>query len=113
MMLHQIVEHGKGHVGAQGAGTVTQQQGSVHHLANLTALNNQGCLHTLTHANQVVVNSTHSQQRWDSGMRLVEVAIAQNNIVHALIYAGFGLMAEVIESLSKTFLTFSYLEYDG
>ena len=46
-------------------------------------------------------------------MRLVEVAIAQNNIVHALIYAGFGLVAEVIESLSKTFLTFSYLEYDG
>ena len=60
--FHQIIENGKRHVRTQCAGTITQQQGGVHHLANLTALHNQGRLHTLTHANQIVVNSTYSQQ---------------------------------------------------
>ena len=51
MLLHQIIQYSERHVRTQGTGTVAQQQGGVHHLANLTALNDQGCLHTLTYAN--------------------------------------------------------------
>ena len=40
VMLHQIVEDGECHVWAEGAGTIAQQQGGVHGLANLTALHN-------------------------------------------------------------------------
>ena len=112
MVLHQIVEYRKRHVWAQGAGSVTQQQGCVHYLANLTALNNQSCLHTLTYANQVVVNSTNGQQRWDGGMGIVQVAVAQDNVVHTLIYTGFGLVAQVVKSLAQAFLTLGHLKHD-
>ena len=112
VVLHQIVEYRKCHVWAQGAGSVTQQQGCVHYLANLTALNNQSCLHTLTYANQVVVNSTNGQQRWDGGMGIVQVAVAQDNVVHTLIYTGFGLVAQVVQSLAQAFLTLGHLKHD-
>ena len=65
VLLHQVVQHGKGHVRTNGTGTIAQKQSSVHHLAYLTTLDNQGCLHTLAHANQVVVNSRNGQQRGD------------------------------------------------
>ena len=54
--FHQIIEHGEGHVRTQGAGTIAQQQGSVHHLTDLTTLHNQCCLHTLAHTDQIVVD---------------------------------------------------------
>ena len=110
MLLHQIIQHGKRHVWAQGAGAIAQQQGGVHHLANLTALNNQGCLHTLTHADQIMVNSADGQQRWDGCMLLVEVAVAQDNVVNTLIYTGFSLMTQVVECLTKSFLALCYLK---
>ena len=113
MPLHKVVEDGERHIWAKCAGTITQQQGCVHSLANLTALNNQSCLHTLTYANQVVVNSTNGQQRWDGGMLIVEVAIREDDVVHTLIHTCLSIVAEVIECLPQTFLALCYLEEDG
>ena len=62
VFLHKVVQYGKGHVRTNGAGTVTQKKSSVHYLAYLTALDNQGCLYTLLHTYQIMVNSTYSQQ---------------------------------------------------
>ena len=61
-MLYQVVEDGECHVWTECAGTITQQQGCMHGLTNLTTLNNQGCLYALAHADQIMVNSTYSQQ---------------------------------------------------
>ena len=60
LLAHQVVEDGEGHVGADGAGTEAQQQGGVHHLTQLTCLNDQGGLHTFLHGDQVVVYGTDS-----------------------------------------------------
>ena len=100
--LHQIVEDGEGHVRTQRTCTIAQQQRCVHRLTNLTALHNQRRLHTLTHADQIVMHSRDSQQRRNRGMLIVDVAITQDDVVHALVHAGFSLMAKVVESLSKT-----------
>ena len=45
-------------------------------------------------------------------MRLVEVAVAQDDVVHTLVYTGFSLMTQVVECLAQTFLTLRYLEED-
>ena len=45
-------------------------------------------------------------------MRLVQVAIAQDNIVHTLVYTGFCLVAQVVERLTQTFLALRYLKED-
>ncbi len=65
VLLHQVVQHGKGHVRTDSTGTVAQEQSGVHYLAYLTALDNKSRLYTLAHANQVVVNSRNGQQGWD------------------------------------------------
>ena len=61
-LLHQVVEDGVGHVRTESGSTVAQQQGSVHHLADLTALDDQCGLHSLTHVDQVVVHGTHGEE---------------------------------------------------
>ena len=86
VFLHQVIQYSESHVGAQCAGTIAQQQSGVHHLANLTTLHNQRRLHTLTHANQIVMDSRDSQQRRYRRMRLVDVAIAQDDVVHTFIH---------------------------
>ena len=75
----------------------------MHYLANLAALNDQSCLYALSYANQIVVNGRNSQQRWDGGVRLVQVSVAQNNVVYTLVYTGFSLMAQVVERLYGVF----------
>ena len=37
-VFHQVIEHGEGHVGVDGTGTVAQQQGGVHDFAYFAAL---------------------------------------------------------------------------
>ena len=59
-----------------------------------------------------MVNGRNSQQRWDGGVRLVQVAVAQNNVVYTLVYTGFGLMAQVVKRLAQAFLTFCHLKHD-
>ena len=47
--LYQVVENGVGHVRTEGGSTVAQEQGSVHHFADLTAFHDQRCLHAFAH----------------------------------------------------------------
>ena len=56
--FHPVIEHGERHVRVEGAGTVAQQQGGMHHFADFPALDNQRRLHTLLHADQVVMHGT-------------------------------------------------------
>ena len=60
--LHQVVEHGEGHIRAQRRGSVAQQQRRMHRLANLTALHDERRLHALAHRNQIVMDGRDSQQ---------------------------------------------------
>ena len=61
-LLHQVVQHGVGHVGADGTGTVAQQQGGVHHFANFAALHDKSCLYALLHTDEVMVYGADGQQ---------------------------------------------------
>ena len=45
-------------------------------------------------------------------MLVVDVAIAQDNIIYTLVNARLGLVAEVIQSLTQTLFTFIYIEKD-
>ena len=45
-------------------------------------------------------------------MRIVQVAVAQNNVVYTFVYTGFSLMAQVVERLTQTFLTLRHLKED-
>ena len=60
-LLHQVVQYGVGHVGADGAGAVAQQQGGVHHFADFAALHDEGCLHPLLHTDEVMVHGADGQ----------------------------------------------------
>ena len=61
-LLHQVVQHGVSHVGADGTGTVAQQQGGVHHFANFAALHDKSCLYALLHTDEVMVYGADGQQ---------------------------------------------------
>ena len=75
VLLHQVIQHRKGHVRTNCAGSVAQQQRRMHHFTNLAALHDEGCLHTLLHRNEVMVYGTHRQQAWDGCPLLVNVSI--------------------------------------
>ena len=85
----------------------------MHGLANLTALNNQGCLYALAHADQIVVNSTYSQQRWDGSMLVINIAVREDDVVDTLVNTCLGILAELVQGLAETFLAFLYIEEDG
>ena len=111
--LHQIVEDSEGHIRTQGTCTIAQQQGSMHHLANLTALHDESSLYSLAHADEIVVDSRDSQQTRNSSVRLVKVAIAQNDVVHSFIDTLLCLLAEIFESLAKSALPLCYFKENG
>ena len=96
MTLHEVVEDGEGHIGTECRCTIAQQQGGMHRLTNLTTLNNQRRLHTLTHTNQIVVNSTHSQQGWDSRMIGIHITVGKDDIVVTLVHALLCIMTEFL-----------------
>jgi hypothetical protein len=62
LLLDLSVEDGECHVGVDGAGSEAEQQGCVHHLANLTALNDKGCLYALAHRDEVMVDGADGKQ---------------------------------------------------
>ena len=84
-MLHEVVNHSKGHIRTDGAGTIAKQQGGMHHFTDFAALYNQRCLHTFLYRNQVMVNGTHCDERWDGRMTLVDVAVSKYDIVDSAV----------------------------
>ena len=113
VLLHQVVQHGEGHVRTDGAGTVTQKKGCVHNLAYLAAFYNKGGLYTLAYTNKVMVNGRNGQQRGDSCVFAVDVSIREDDVVYAFVHTGFCLFAKVVDSLTKTALALLYVEQHG
>ena len=117
MTLHQVIEHGKRHIGIDGTGSIAQQQGSMHHLANLAALHNKRSLHTLTHSNQVVVHSTDCQQRGNGCVLRIDLSSTQNDIVYPLIHTIGRFLAKRIKGATQATLSLLYLkenrQFDG
>ena len=72
----------------------------MHHLADLTALNNQSCLHTLTCVNEVVVYGAHCEQRRNGDMILVDVAVGEDDIVVAFVHALLCIVTELVEGFA-------------
>ena len=62
LLADQVVEDGEGHVGTDGTGTEAQQQGGVHHLAQLAGLHHQSGLHALLHGDQMMVHGADRQE---------------------------------------------------
>ena len=84
----------------------------MHHLTNLSRLYYQGCLHTLTHGNEIVVDGAHGEQRRNGRMVLVDGTVGEDDVVVALVDTVLGFVAEVLESLVETFLAKFCLEDD-
>ena len=108
--LHQVVQDGKDHIWTQCAGTIAQQQGSMHCLTDFSTLYNQCCLHTLAHANQIVMHSTDSQEGGNGRMLLIDVAVGEDDIVHALVNTRLSSFAEFIKCLAQPFFTLCHLK---
>ena len=99
---HEVVKHGECHVRIDGTGAVAQEQGRVHHLAYLAALHHQCRLHALLHADQVVVNRAHGEQRGDDGMFPVRPPVSEDDIVHPVVDALLRLAAQVHQRLLQS-----------
>ena len=108
--LHQVVQNGKGHIRTQCRGTIAQQQCRMHGLAYLTAFHDEGGLHTLADADQIVMDGTYSQQRGDGGMRLVNIPVAEDDVVHSLVHTVLCLMTEIVQRLAQSFFSFLDVE---
>ena len=58
-----------------------------------------------------MMNGTHSEQRRYGCMRLVDFAVAQYDVVVAVVNASLSLLAEVVECFAKSFLALAALKY--
>ena len=84
----------------------------MHCLTYLTALDDKGCLHTLADRDKVMMNGRYGQQRRDGGMSLIDVAVAENDVVIAVVNTAFGVLAQLVESVAESFLALGTLEED-
>ena len=82
----------------------------MHHLANLTALYDKGGLHTLADGNQVMMNGAHCEQRRNGCVLLIDIAVAEDDVVVAVVDAAFGLLAECIERLAQSVFALAALK---
>ena len=82
----------------------------MHYLTNLTALYDEGCLHTLAGINQIMMYGTHGKQRWNGGMSFIHATVAQDDVVVAIIHALGSLLAEFIQSLVQSFFALGGFE---
>ena len=108
--LHQVVEDGEGHIRTQCAGTIAQQQGRMHRLANLATLHDKSRLHTLAHTNQIVVYGRDSQERRDTtspdlsqgGEFLADFlfAVGENDVIVAIIHSLLCIFTQLIKGIA-------------
>ena len=56
--LYEAVKYGEGHVRVDGTGSISHQQGGVHHFADFSAFHYECRLHPFLHGNQIVVYGT-------------------------------------------------------
>ena len=109
--FHQVIKDGKDHVRTQRRGPVAQQQCRVHRLANLAALHNQGCLHTLAYANQMMMHGRDGKQRGDESPRSPPFGprggyisfIGQDDVVVAIVNSFLGILTKFVQSIPQVF----------
>ena len=82
----------------------------MHYLTNLTALNDEGSLHTLAGINQIMMYGTHGEQRWDGGMGLIHATVAQDDVVVTIIHALGSLLTKFIQCLMQSFFALGGFE---
>ena len=82
----------------------------MHYLTNLTALYDEGSLHTLAGINQIMMYGAHGEQRWDGSMGFIHATVAQDDVVVAIIHALCSLLAEFIQSLMQSFFALGGFE---
>ena len=82
----------------------------MHHLANLTALYDKCGLDALANGNQVMMNGAHCEQRRNCCVLLIDFAVAEDDVVVAVVNAAFSLLAECIERLAQSFLALAAFE---
>ena len=103
----QVVEHGKRHVGTEGAGTVAQQQGGMHGLADFAAFHDECRLHALAHGDEIVVDGAHGQQRGDIAAcylsRRQVALVGKDDVVVTVIDSFLGILAELVEGHAEVF----------
>ena len=113
VITHQAVEHGKCHIRADSRRTVAQQQCGVHHFAYFARFHYQGCLNALLHRYQIVVHRTDGEQRRYGGMAGIDVAVAEDDVVHAAIHAFLGTVAEFVDGVAKPAFALADVEHHG
>ena len=110
MRRDKVVYDGEGHVRADGAGSVAEQQGSVHHLPYLAALHDYGCLNTLAHGDKIMVDGAYGEKRRYGSMLAVDVTVGKNDIVDTLVYALLRLLAQIVQGAAQTAFAFLHIE---
>ena len=85
----------------------------MHRLADLAALHDQGCLYTLTHTDEIVMDGRYCQQTRDCHMFGIHVAIGEYDIIVAFIDTLLCLMAQGIECLTQAFTSLRAVEENG
>ena len=110
MRRDKVVYDGEGHIRADGAGSVAEQQGGVHHLPYLATLHDDGCLNTLAHGDKIMVDGADSEKRRYGSMLAVDVTIGKNDVVDALVYALLCLLAQIVQGTAQTAFAFLHIE---
>ena len=85
----------------------------MHRLAYLARLHDEGRLHALAHADEVVVYGRDGQQRGDGHVRLIGLAVGEDDVVVALVHRFLRPAAEVVERLAQAVAAFCSVEEDG
>ncbi len=97
----QIVDGFNREIRIDGAGTVADQQGKVHHLARLAAFNDDGDLRAGLFLDEAIVHGGHRQQAWDRRIGRVNAAIRENQQRVAGVHGERGAVAQIVERVAQ------------
>ena len=95
------VDRGEGQVRTDSRCAVSQQQGHVVHLAGVTALDKQADPGAGPLPDEVVVDRTGGQQRWDVGQRRGRTAVADDQDVHTVGDCSRGILPKPFQSMGQ------------
>ena len=94
LAFHQVVQYRKSHIRVDGTRTVAHQQRHVHDLAHFRRLHDNRSLRTLHAVDEMVVHRRRCKQRRYRGVGAVHVAVADYDVVVAVIHSLDGILAQ-------------------
>ena len=98
----QIVDGLDGQVGIDGAGAVADEQGEVHHLARLAALDDERHLGAGLFSHQPVMHRGHGQQAGNRGISRIDAAIRENQQRVAGAHRVCGAVAQIVQRVLES-----------